>query len=208
MKKKSIAALAIAATMTLGVGASSYAWFTSSATSSVNTFKSGILGLTKTQDTWGTIGIDLNNMECSDSRVYTYEFNNNKKDDPNNKPSSLTMVYKNDLTNVTGNTHDGLLEVARFDVQILGTQNATSADANKNMTYTQFLAFMNQERTLNPEKNVDGTYKLVTQTYKITVSLPNDLVDQANVNVDDNLYQDKSAGFMINTSAKQFNGQY
>lgn len=45
MNRKSIAALAIAAVMTVGVGASSYAWFTSQATSVNNTVQTGTLAI-------------------------------------------------------------------------------------------------------------------------------------------------------------------
>lgn len=45
MNRKSIAALAIAAVMTAGVGASSYAWFTSQATSVNNTVQTGTLAI-------------------------------------------------------------------------------------------------------------------------------------------------------------------
>lgn len=45
MNKKSIAALALAAVMTFGVGASSYAWFTSQAKSTNNTIQTGTLAI-------------------------------------------------------------------------------------------------------------------------------------------------------------------
>jgi predicted ribosomally synthesized peptide with SipW-like signal peptide len=79
MNKKSIAALAIAATMTLGVGASSYAWFTSKAESVSNTVETGKLSVSVAAPGFGeTTPIIISNAQPGDeSGTYTFTVTNN-----------------------------------------------------------------------------------------------------------------------------------
>lgn len=185
MNKKSLVALVATVVMTVGVTAGSYAWFTSSATSTDNTFKTGTLGITANyEDAKWAAQANLDNMQPGDTKEYTFTIDNNK----DGKVSTLDLIYKNDITNDNFNTDLSLLIPARFTVAVTGTHVTPAAE----MSFTELKTFLAQERTFTGK--VAGS-----DTYKITITLP-----QATGNE----YQDKTGAFKIVTNAKQANGIY
>jgi predicted ribosomally synthesized peptide with SipW-like signal peptide/uncharacterized repeat protein (TIGR01451 family) len=219
MNKKLITALALAAIMTFGAGASSYAWFTSTATSANNTFKAGTLSVTGKGGDVSTTRLgggtaDLTNMEPGDTATYTYIIDNMK----DGTASSLNLVFANKVTpdlhflNDNIRHHDSLLEVAKFDLTVTKSDganfNTALSDNLKGLTFAQLEAELAKSVTLT-----GGNRQYVT--YTITVNLPQNLIaagtalqsDEKSApygNVD-NLYQDKSGSFTISTEATQTN---
>ena len=209
MNKKSIIALAAATAITVGLGAGSYAWFTSTATSSGNAFKTGVLGISQTgfaesDATWGaTRGNDgkwqvkdnLANMQCGDEKTYTFTVSNKKE----NVVSTLDIKYKSVISNLPIDTDKDLLDVARFDVICTGTNPITET----NLTFTQLSTLLSTDRELKVNSNNE-----VKDEYTIKVKLPGNLVDQSGMDVNDDLYQGAQGAFQIETDATQVGGEY
>lgn len=205
MKKKILSAIAAACIIMCGAGGS-YAWFTGTASSHVNTFKAGVMGIKAVNDSWEENTVDLTNMKCGESKVYNYEISN--KDDMHGI-STLDMKYKNILPDFTCKSlespeENDLLEVARFDLNISGANN----EKYSNLTYNDLKDKMVQERSLPCSKNDKGEYVEVKDTYNIRVILPNNLVSQAGTDVNDNKYMGKSGSFSIETKAVQSDGEF
>lgn len=178
MNKKSIAALAIAATMTLGVGASSYAWFTSSATSSNNVFMTGKLkaGIGSQWKTLQSGNINVNNMQPGDSKTLTVSVNNDS--------STLDMKYMLVVTAVApavDSTAPNLMDVVRFNY-----------GADKDLTLNDL-----NTKLAADVKTISGASK-ATDTREITIVLP--------TTVDDH-YQQGQGRFTVTVKATQTNGE-
>lgn len=98
MKKKAIISLVLIAVMAFGIGAGSFAWFTSQATSTNNEFKAGTL----TIDSPGTITADLaeiNNIYPSWNKSKTVTVHNS---------GSLDFKYRISVQPLEGNIlYDG-----------------------------------------------------------------------------------------------------
>lgn len=180
MNKKSIAALAIAATMTLGAGASSYAWFTSSAKSTANTFQTGTLKIHDTFAGWNST-TDLDNMQPGDTKTYQFTVANTNN---SGNVSSLDLRYKNDLTDDNYSDTYSLLKAASFTVSIAGT-NATAAQT---VDYNGLKTFLATTRTFT------GGGDAKSDTYTIVINLPTGT---------GNDYQGQSGTFTIKTRAGQ-----
>lgn len=206
MNKKSIAALAIAATMTLGVGASSYAWFTSTATSNMNKFQAGTLGVTTSitnPDKTDSLDLLITNMECGTSATYTYTVDN-LKDKATNTPSSLDLHFTNAVVgdDDTSKLYDNLLEVAKFDLTVTGTTGAALTDGKAFDTLKGTdLSFSDLTSRLNSEVKLNGgTTNSVT--YTIVAKLPEELTTGG---LYDNEYQGKPGSITITANAHQTN---
>ena len=204
MNKKILSAIAAAGIIMCGAG-ESYAWFTGTASSQTNIFKAGVMGIKAVNDSWEENTVDLSNMKCGESKVYNYEISN--KDDKHGI-STLDMKYKNILPDFTCKTVDSpeendLLEVARFDLNISGVNN----EKYSNLTYNDLKDKMAQERSLPCSKKDNGEYAEVKDAYIIRVILPDNLVSQANTDIDDNKYMGKSGSFSIETRAVQSDGE-
>lgn len=191
LKRKSIAALAATVVLTMGVGTSSYAWFTSSATSKDNKFTAGTLGITsdKSKEELASGVLALDNMQPGDSFTYNYTVDNMR----DGKASTLPLVFKNVIEDNFKVPADSLLNAAKFDLTITNTKGATPQA--KNLTganYAKLKAELEKEATLN-----GGDNNFVT--YSIKVVLPD---------VTGNEYQGKAGTVTMTATAKQVNGRY
>jgi predicted ribosomally synthesized peptide with SipW-like signal peptide len=131
MKSRLMVALAATTAIVVGLGAGSFAWFTSTATSNNNTFQAGTLAIAKTNlsDKWveandSTKTAVLNNLQCGDSKVYTYEFNNLKDD---TTASTLDLLYKNVMKDLYESSSGNVIDPSN-DKTVLANANTKKAN--------------------------------------------------------------------------------
>lgn len=197
MNKKSIIALTSAAVLTVGMTIGSYAWFTSTATSQNNTFKTGILGVTSdyAQGEVNTINglqrnaqIDLNNMQPGDFESFTYTINNYRTES-GDKVSTLDLIFANAIIDDSA-TQYSLLNAAKFDLTITKSDGAsTEAGDLTNVDYATLKAELAKDVTLTG-KTANSI------TYKITATLPVETNDS---------YQGQQGSITLTATARQVN---
>lgn len=177
MKKKSIVALTAAAAISVGLGAGSYAWFTSTATSAGNEFKTGTLNITQDVSAWSDVGagtVDVTNMQPGDQKMLSFTIGKGT--------SSLDLKYKIELVAVTQDANiPNLLDVAKFELRV----NGTSMQSQK--TISQMNDFLTTYIKTLDASNVSDSYQLI-------VTLPEDT---------GNGYQGGTGSFTIKTRATQ-----
>lgn len=134
MKSKLMVALAATTVIAVGLGAGSFAWFTSTAASTNNAFKTGTLSVsdsTYDNDDWGanwtakpdgtgaiTLGASLGNLQCGDSKMYTFTVTNGS--------SSLDLLYKSIFSDLMNSSGDVIITDSTGAAHTLSTVN----DAN------------------------------------------------------------------------------
>lgn len=203
MNKKSIATIAIIIIITLGVCASSYAWFTGKAALQTNVFKAGTVGVVSSIINPDSLNLKIGNMECYNSESFVYTVNNMKDV---NTPSSLDLNFQNIVegNDDTSKGYDSLLEVAKFDIAVAGTESTKLADgkdlinlAANDINYNDLVTKLN-----TPIKLIGGANN--SATYTITAKLPENLTTDG---IYDNEYQGKEGSIKITATAKQINGK-
>jgi spore coat-associated protein N len=179
MNKKSIIALAASAAITVGLGAGSYAWFTSTATSSGNVFKTGILSIDQSVTGWSNVGaaeVTVDNMQPGDQKVLPFTINNGT--------STLDLKYKIQLTAGTpGAGIANLLDAAKFELKLNGAYMVVDKTLSE---MNAFLATTDGIKTLNAGHKADS--------YELIVTLPEGT---------SNAYQGGEGSFTITTRATQ-----
>lgn len=201
MNNKTLTALVATTAITVGLSAGTFAWFTGSAASEVNTFTVGTLNISKTQDTWTNyegMNVAMENMQCGDKKIYKFEVTNK---DAEHGVSTLSLIYNSTIEDLTDDEKEkfDLRDVARFDLKIEG---ANAVNEITDLTYDGLKAKLGEERPLTARK-VGDVYIEVKDTYTIVLKLPENLKDEKNNDVDDNNYQGKSGLFKIYVNAKQ-----
>lgn len=197
INKKSMAALAAAVVITVGGGASSYAWFTSTAVSQSNTFRAGTLSIDGT--TWdtnlktngaGDYTAALGNLQPLDSKDFKFTISNKLS---TGAVSTLDAAYQIDLENKhTEQDGKDLMGAAKFRIycdnaEIVIPNVEPSTDG---YTFDQIRKyFINNTGVLQSNGNNE-----VKKAYKITVKIPEDT---------DNTFQGALGKFDVNISATQ-----
>lgn len=160
MKTRLIIAISAITATAVGLGAGSFAWFTSKATSSSNAFQVGTLAIGKTasSDKWAEVNgkpAVLNNLQCGDSRTYTYEFNNATASNTN---STLDLLYKNVMTDLYDIASGNILDPV--DNSVLASANAKKADLlNAALFDLTIKRVGNKDGFLTNADTSTGTYK-------------------------------------------------
>lgn len=178
MNKKSIIALTAAAAITVGLGAGSLAWFTSTATSTGNKFTTGTLNITQQVEGWKDVGqkqVAVDNMQPGDQKILPFTISNGT--------STLGLKYKIELKAET--PEDGvpnLLDVARFELKLNGE------------SLTSDITFDGLKTYLAGKIKVLDANNHTPDSYEIVITIPEET---------DNTYMGGQGTFEINTKATQ-----
>lgn len=183
MNKKSIAALAAAAAVIFAAGWPSYAWYTSTATSDNNKFKSGTLSVAKPNannwiDAAGT-DIDVSNMQPGDSKQLKITVNNNSSTLPLKYILALNRVDpgsdaadKRNLIDAVTFTYNGITYMSENNRSALENLNLGLAKEANNINNI-IGAGSNKESsktiTVNLPENIDDTYQGAAGMFTVTV---------------------------------------
>lgn len=157
MKKKAIISLVLIAMMAFGIGAGSFAWFTSQATSTDNVFEAGTL----TIDSPGTITTDL--LEVNN----IYPSWNQSNEVTVHNSGSLDFKYRVSVEELTGNIlfdGDTPLQVSVnngtwTDINKLGYVELGTIEAGQDGEFE--IAFRLPEEADNDYQNVSANFTFV-----------------------------------------------
>ncbi|GEM_PF-656325 len=179
MNKKSIIALTAAAAITVGLGAGSLAWFTSTATSAGNKFTTGTLNITQQVENWKDVGqkqVAVDNMQPGDQKILPFTISNGT--------STLGLKYKIELKAETpGVGVPNLLDVAKFELKLKGV-SLTSG-----ITFDELKTYLAQNIKVLDANNTSDSYEIV-------ITIPEET---------GNTYMGGQGTFEINTKATQNN---
>lgn len=176
------------------------AWFTSSASSSGNTFKTGTLVISTTECVKPFKEcVNLSNLQKGDSFVYTYTVvNTNEYQSPKPKnivQSSLDLVYKNTIED-NSNDQNSLLNFCSYELTITDLNNKQIGQTSKYANFQSLkTALTKDETTLT-----GGTRNGRNYSIKILVT--------GNIGSCGSWLNQRTAYFKITSLAKQVNGQY